>query len=122
VLDRALPLARSPGHRGQTQSLYFAALAGTFAVHTIGDGKCANTGHSSAACRTGNFNPPLPFAVGPMNKRKCEVAQEQPNGSRPVVEKPSLPPSEAIAKPNTISLAFVRNSSALLPPSNEARS
>jgi hypothetical protein len=84
--------------------------------------QCANTGHSSAACRTDNFDPQLPFAVGPMNKRKCQVAQEQPPGSRPAVEKPSLPPSESTAKPTTLSLAFVQNSSRLLPPSNEARS
>jgi hypothetical protein len=40
----------------------------------------------------------------------------------PWVEKPSLPPSESTAKPTTLSLAFVQNSSRLLPPSNEARS
>ena len=57
VLDRALPLARPPGHWGQTQSLYFAALAGTFVVHTIGDCKCANSGRTPTARRMGQIDP-----------------------------------------------------------------
>ena len=56
VLDRALPLARPPGHRGQNPIAVLCSVGGTFAFHTIGDCKCANTGYFLSPCRTGNFD------------------------------------------------------------------
>jgi hypothetical protein len=41
---------------------------------------CANTGHSSRTCRTGQFDPGLPYKVGPVNGRETRESGLQTEG------------------------------------------